>query len=182
MQALFLGIELTDLRQVSVGVFVLSVMCPRLSLLTRQLGNFLLDSSRQIFNTALLHRVGCVFPDVPKLKYNGFRQPQVQTFQDIGASRITALYLSCKIPPPGPSPATPPAAALPAAPCGHRRQLPAGRSRTRRCFCVRRPAVCAWRLASPAAVARSLPGAPKKHRKQVITGGECASRRGTAYF
>ncbi len=28
----------------------------------------------------------------------------------------------------------------------------------------------------------SLPGAPKKHRKQVITGGECASRRGTAYF
>jgi CO/xanthine dehydrogenase Mo-binding subunit len=36
------------------------------------------------------------------------------------------------------------------------------------------------RRASPAAVARSLPGAPRKPRKQGITGGECASRRGTA--
>ncbi len=37
----------------------------------------------------------------------------------------------------------------------------------------------AWLLASTAAVARSPPGAPKKHRKQVITGG-IASRRGIA--
>ncbi len=48
LQALFLEFPLTDLRQVSVGAFVLPVMCPRLSLLTRQLSNFLLDSCREM--------------------------------------------------------------------------------------------------------------------------------------
>ncbi len=47
------------------------------------------------------------------------------------------------------------AAALPAAPRGPCRRQPTGRSRTRPGFCVRRTAVCAWRLGSPAAVARS---------------------------
>ncbi len=44
---------------------------------------------------------------------------------------------------PTPSPAALPAAALPAAPSGRSRRLPAGSSRTRRGFCVRRHATCA---------------------------------------
>ncbi len=53
-------------------------------------------------------------------------------------------------PPPAPSQATPPAAALPAAPRDHRRPLPAGRSRTRRGFYVRCYAACAWGRSSRA--------------------------------
>ncbi len=40
-----------------------------------------------------------------------------------------------------------------------------GRSRKRCCFCLRRHAACAWRRASPAAVARSLPLRSKEAQK-----------------
>ncbi len=86
-------------------------------------------------------------------------------------------------PAPWPGRSAAPAPALPAAPSGHRRQLPEGRSRTRRGFCVRRHAACAWRRSSAAGFYRGggslAPCPPRKRRKQVITGGECASLNGT---
>ena len=66
-----------------------------------------------------------------------------------------------------PSPAAPPAAVLHAAP---------GRYRTRRGFCVRRHAACAWRRGGSGGLplrrwlARSQ-AFQRKPRKQVITGG-----------
>ncbi len=50
------------------GRFCPAVICPRLSLLTHQLSNFLLDSCRQMFDAELLDCVGRMFLDVSKLK------------------------------------------------------------------------------------------------------------------
>ncbi len=59
-----------------------------------------------------------------------------------------------------------PTSELHAATGGRSSQLPEGRG-----FYLSRHAACAWRQTSPAAVARSLPCAPRKLRKQVITRG-----------